>query len=81
MAHEVVYKCDRDLCLTEIHIKFVLTGAHPGLPADWVEVRWGDYGTKFVFCSWVCADIEVSKYAEAELDHIADTLKEKSAPH
>ncbi len=78
MAHEVIFRCDRDRCLAEEHVKFVLTGEYLGLPPNWIEIRQGDYGTKLMFCSWVCADDRVNEAAEAENAALAE---EQSPPH
>jgi hypothetical protein len=70
VSYESLYRCDRELCTSETPAEAYASsdgGAYPGLPAGLIEIRQGEYGKKYTYCSWVCADIEVSKYAELEL--------------
>ena len=67
MGYKQLFSCDRDLCEVEAP-----TVGPKNIPATWIGVSRltkGRAGPKeWVFCSWVCADIEVSRYAEGELD-------------
>ena len=80
MGYTILYRCDRDLCASEIPAAAYTStngGAYPGLPSGLIEIRQGEYGKKLTFCSWVCADIYVRTAAERELDELA-AIKEKS---
>lgn len=78
MGYEQIYRCDKDLCTVETPAEAHAStdgGAYEAVPTDWIVIQQGAYGKKYTFCSWVCADIEVSKYADKELDEKVETIK------